>query len=411
MADVPPRKFNSSSKPKSKLPIVWIFVVIILVVIGLIILFIWLQRRHTQQCQTNKDCANGESCQQNQCVPSSNNSCSPISPCPTGEICVSGICQKPPTNNCTQDSQCPTGQTCDLTTNQCVPHSGGGVGSTCSLTIDCNTGLYCSGALTCQLNSNYQGGKCSNDTQCQVGNHCDLATQSCISNTGGNPGQSCSAQQPCRSDSFCSSVDICHQGIPLQPGETCSQVSQCGMVDDVSYYCNFTKTSPTCDTRQLSASTISLIGFNPIYLTLAQDTDSVLSTLYGKSSFNLVSGNTQIIIPGYTKTGFNIPISASPTTGIVGLQGPPTYFNVDPTGILVTNSQPSSVRLYQYSTNFMNETVQYIIVDQYGNPLIYSPNTTLPNYQGVLGFYDPINYPAQVISPAFGFVPTLLGVD
>src|SRR5688572_18534985 len=117
-------------------------------------------------CKGDKDCKNGQVCDNNKCV-----ECKTDANCPKGKRCSAGACIAAP--ECTKDDQCPSGQVCQA--GKCKP---------CSTNADCGPGGACE-AGACK-----KGTKCTKDDECAddedcVGGFCRKATSS------GNPDAGC----------------------------------------------------------------------------------------------------------------------------------------------------------------------------------------------------------------------------
>jgi len=68
-------------------------------------------------CTSDTDCASGETCTDNACVPAASG-CTTDADCASGETCTGGACV-PAASGCTTDADCAAGETC--TAGACEP--------------------------------------------------------------------------------------------------------------------------------------------------------------------------------------------------------------------------------------------------------------------------------------------------
>jgi len=113
-------------------------------------------------CKADKDCKNGQVCDNNKCV-----ECKTDAQCPKGKKCSANACVAP--TGCKADSECPNGQVCQA--GKCKP---------CAVDADCPGGVcqagQCTKAKPCKKDED-----CADDEDC-VNGFCKKAGQS----TGGD---------------------------------------------------------------------------------------------------------------------------------------------------------------------------------------------------------------------------------
>jgi hypothetical protein len=265
-------------------------------------------------CQSNADCNNGKSCQNNQCTgaTSTNNrqlgeACDLQNDCANGLVCVvtqqgaqSGICFE----ECTQSGRCTTGERCTSLNNgrsacvcqgdnecpngnlckdfRCVNNQNlRKIGEVCSVSIRCEAGLTCvvttpnASSGFCLALCQNAGGRCTtgepcvplgngeNACACQGDNECNngkgCRELRCVgdSNEGAKEGERCNPT--CQSGLNClgnPSVD----GICVRP---CQQDSQCASIftkcDTARQHCvaenkGTRQRGETCDPQNLCVS-------------------------------------------------------------------------------------------------------------------------------------------------------------
>ena len=376
----------------------WTWLIAFLVVIIIVFIVVIVATRRGKACTSNDQCSTGQVCSGGICKSAGVISCSNASDCPTGQICQNSVCIVPSSVKCTVSSQCPLGSYCNTATNTCQTQGGKGiVGSPCLKPTDCNTGLYCSGANTCQNNSTNVGtGTCTSSDQCLVGNYCNSTTSLCTPGTGSLTGQVCSQASPCPTG-FCSSAQICQPGVPLLPGKSCTSLAQCGAINGVQYYCDLSSViDPVCDSADLSYQIAP--AFTNMYLVTNQGETylSVFNPTGQSQPFTMSltagydpSGNdaTSITLMQYTPGAMSVAETSTgnPFTGLLGIAS---------NGLLIAGSTtPSVVYLMELLYNKTNN-IGYVLIDQYGNPLVASPFSSGPNARNpYVGFYDPVHYP------------------
>ncbi|MEW6433283.1 MAG: hypothetical protein AB1730_17405 [Myxococcota bacterium] len=86
-------------------------------------------------CQTNADCARGETCQSGVCV-ATPTGCTSNAQCAAGQVCQSGQCVTPPPPACVVDSDCAAGLVCQA--GVCVAGPAG-----CTSNLQCPNGFIC----------------------------------------------------------------------------------------------------------------------------------------------------------------------------------------------------------------------------------------------------------------------------
>jgi hypothetical protein len=112
-------------------------------------------------CNDSSDCAMGNSCTANGCVPT-NGECVSSQDCSGGMSCNNGQCVPPASAECDNDTDCSGGERCNTTLGRCVQGS-----ITCVGDLDCPSGEGCSGGQCTSLCSN--SGDCSGGKICAAG--------------------------------------------------------------------------------------------------------------------------------------------------------------------------------------------------------------------------------------------------
>ncbi len=146
-------------------------------------------------CVASSECPAGTICVGGVCSSGGSggdggNSCVTSSECPAGTICVGGVCSSGGSGGsgggagspCTQDSQCSSGYSCvgGACSSGGSGGSSGGAGSPCTQDSQCSSGYSCvGGACASGGSSGGTGGSCFSDSDCPVGQTCNVATQTC----------------------------------------------------------------------------------------------------------------------------------------------------------------------------------------------------------------------------------------
>lgn len=136
-------------------------------------------------CQTNADCARGETCQSGVCV-ATPAGCTSSAQCAAGQVCQSGQCVTPPPPACVVDSDCAAGQRCQA--GACVVAPTG-----CTSSAQCAAGQVClSGQCVTPTPACVVDADCAAGQVCQAG-VCVAGPAGCTSNLQCPNGFTCQA--------------------------------------------------------------------------------------------------------------------------------------------------------------------------------------------------------------------------
>jgi hypothetical protein len=145
-----------------------------------------LTRTASLQCVLDSQCAFGQFCDNNLCVPG----CRDDGDCPLGQPCIDGTCDPTP-GACSANGFCAYGQICDTTSNRCRDHA-----ARDQLCGSCDpTSLFGGGdclANECLIDPTVAPTPCTSDAQCGTG---VCSEQQCLSDADCNGG-SCTGALP-----------------------------------------------------------------------------------------------------------------------------------------------------------------------------------------------------------------------
>ncbi|MCB9637757.1 MAG: trypsin-like serine protease [Myxococcales bacterium] len=224
-------------------------------------------------CKADTDCANGGSCVQVGSGKRCAQACDTDDCCPADHVCTTGLNNKKyclpnkmecPPASCTQDSDCSAGEAClsgtcgiklpDRKTTLCQPcgantDCGGdycdnpeGRGGRCLQACDgndqCPSGFRCKeinpGFKQCIANDGVCRGVCKIDNDCKGGLLCDTTDGFCKRDGGGDPGEPCAQDLPCKSTLQCTPGTEgarCYQTCGYSPGSAGSPCRADGTCD------------------------------------------------------------------------------------------------------------------------------------------------------------------------------------
>jgi len=142
------------------------------------------------ECIEDDDCATGEICVMEECVPETTPECVFNSDCATGEICVNGECLSDITPECVFNSDCALGETC--VNGECVADTT----PECTLSSDCATGEICvDGECVSDITP-----ECTLNSDCAVGEIC--MDGECVADVTSD----------CSTDGDCAVGEVCQDG-------------------------------------------------------------------------------------------------------------------------------------------------------------------------------------------------------
>lgn len=189
-------------------------------------------------CVSSNNCPSGQTCQNNQCLPSGSTGCTSNSDCsatPATPVCEisMGVCVQ-----CQTSSDCSaTTPVCDVQLSQCVQclsASDCAAGQTCDLTSDTCQGVSCD-AATC-------GSMCSAN-----GQMCDTTTCTCTGTATG-----CTSNANCSAHSQTPVCDTIPNDPDLGKCVQCVQDSDCPAGEACTSYTCAASTTSTCSGQSLN---------------------------------------------------------------------------------------------------------------------------------------------------------------
>ncbi len=266
-------------------------------------------------CTTDADCDDGDPCNGDEtcdattgCVAGTDLVCTPPDACSTSACNpADGMCDDTPVT-------CAVGETCDP--------ADGCVAITCSSSSECDNGVFCDGAETCDVAS----GACSAGTApcgdnglfCDGAESCDEATNACSSS-----GDPCPAGETCvEADDSCTTVVTCavdadctDDGLFCNGAETCVSLVCTSGGDPCSAFETCNETTDACDTVITPGANVVLttaIDIGPDGVTTGDDT--VTGTFDGGATSTINLGDQVDPLAG--NNTFNVISSASPIPSI-----------------------------------------------------------------------------------------------
>ena len=164
------------------------------------------------ECNFDEDCGEFEMCSDNVCVPSVE--CHFNLDCESGEICVDHECI--PDVECSSDLDCDAGEVCVL--SECIPD------------VECNSDLDCGAGEICVRNFCVPDVECNFDRDCDAGEIC--SGNVCVPDIECTDDPDCDDRNECTIDTCDVGSNLCEienvqNGTPCDDGEGICTVGQC----------------------------------------------------------------------------------------------------------------------------------------------------------------------------------------